>query len=80
MGPEVHHRRLRSRGGTHDVRNLVVLHGNCHRWCHANPEKAGKVGLVVSAWGPEPHLVAIEPAGVKVFLRSNGEYSETPDA
>lgn len=49
MTPELHHRKLRSRGGNHDIANLLALHAGCHRWVHANPAEATRLGLMVGA-------------------------------
>jgi hypothetical protein len=47
----VHHRKLRSQGGTDDLGNLVVIHANpCHTAIHANPLAARDAGLIVSAY------------------------------
>lgn len=42
----VHHRRLRSQGGTHDLSNLVALCDTAHRWAHDNPLAAQQLGLI----------------------------------
>ena len=44
LGGEIHHRLPKSRGGTHDLRNLVLICGRCHRWVHNNPAKAKEEG------------------------------------
>ena len=46
----VHHRKLRSQGGTDDLGNLAVLHTDCHLAVHANPAAARDAGLIVSAY------------------------------
>lgn len=47
----VHHRLPRSRGGTHDLANLVALCGDgtrgCHGWAESNPGEARLAGLTV---------------------------------
>ena len=42
----VHHRRLRSQGGTDDLSNLIGCCNSCHRWAHANPREASRLGLI----------------------------------
>ena len=44
-GLEPHHILPKSRGGTHDARNIVCLCPHCHRWTHANPEEAREQGF-----------------------------------
>jgi RNA-directed DNA polymerase len=36
---QVHHRKARSKGGTKDSGNLLLVHLNCHRQIHANKRK-----------------------------------------
>lgn len=45
----VHHRRLRSQGGTHDPSNLMALCHPAHDFAHANPAAAVELGLIVQA-------------------------------
>lgn len=45
-GLHVHHRRLRSQGGSHDPSNLVTLCDGAHRYVHANPAEAAMFGLI----------------------------------
>lgn len=47
---EVHHRKLRSQGGTWQPSNLLALHSECHRYVHANPTLARRCGWLVSAY------------------------------
>ena len=46
-GFDAHHRKLRSRGGTDEMDNVVALHRSCHEWVHANPHAATDLGLMV---------------------------------
>lgn len=46
----LHHRKLRSQGGTHTPANGVTLCARCHRWVHANPQRAAGLGLIVKSW------------------------------
>ena len=43
----VHHRKLRSQGGGHELTNLVLIHAECHEWTHANPTAAYVLGWMV---------------------------------
>lgn len=43
---DVHHVRPRSQGGTHDLSNLVCLCRSHHRWVHAHPAVAYRLGLL----------------------------------
>lgn len=53
-GYSLHHRRLRSAGGSHLPTNLVLLCGSgttgCHGRMHANPGWAQKHGWIVPRW------------------------------
>lgn len=50
-GLQIHHRRLRSQGGTHSPTNLVVLCPGHHREVHDNPARGYACGLLVRAGG-----------------------------
>jgi hypothetical protein len=43
----LHHRQLRSQGGTHLPENIAHLSEKCHRWVHENPAEAAERGLIV---------------------------------
>ena len=43
---EVHHKLPRSRGGKHDLDNLVTLCSKHHRWVHANPLLAYELDML----------------------------------
>lgn len=47
---ELHHRKLRSRGGDDSEANLVGICRDCHGWIHANPAEATARGWMVSSW------------------------------
>jgi hypothetical protein len=47
-----HHRKLRSRGGTNELRNLLDSCPNCHRRAHEEVELATALGLQVPSWMP----------------------------
>lgn len=46
-GTHVHHRQLRSQGGTNDVENLLDVCVSCHSFIHANPAKSYALGLLI---------------------------------
>lgn len=46
----VHHRQLRSQGGSDDPGNLVVLHDTCHKRIHANVLWARRHGWIIPSW------------------------------
>lgn len=47
-----HHRKLRSRGGSNEMDNLLASCGHCHDWAHANPGLATALGLQVPSGMP----------------------------
>lgn len=48
-GGHIHHRKLRSQGGTHDPENLIYLHHHCHKTIHDNPRIAYALGFLLKA-------------------------------
>ena len=46
----VHHRKLRSQGGRHELPNLLHLSHACHAAAHGNPERSYALGLIVHGW------------------------------
>lgn len=46
----IHHRRLRSQGGRHELVNLLDVCFACHAAIHANPERSYALGLLVHGW------------------------------
>ncbi len=46
----IHHRRLRSQGGRHELANLLHLNYLCHADIHANPERSYALGMLVHSW------------------------------
>ncbi len=59
----IHHRKLKSQGGTDDPTNLLALHRDCHtgpRGVHMNPERSYELGHLVRSFE--------EPADVLVLL------------
>lgn len=47
----VHHRRLRSQGGSNEPENLLHLCASCHSWCHRHPVLAEHLGLLETRGG-----------------------------
>ena len=52
----VHHRKMRSAGGSHSVDNLLALCHACHDWIHANPEESYARGWLLHSWQIEGPL------------------------
>ncbi len=63
-GPlEIHHRKYRSRGGTHDVSNLVAVcgwgnHTGCHGWTHTQVWRSTSEGWTVRS-GHDPLVIPV---------------------
>lgn len=73
-GFEIHHRRLRSRGGDHTLTNLLALCSRCHQWVHHQPREATRLGLMVASWNDPAETPLILPNGQQVFLQPDGTY------
>jgi hypothetical protein len=62
-GRNLHHRKLRSRGGPHTVSNLITLSGSgttgSHGYMHGNPLIATRHGFIVPAWIDDVSTVPI---------------------
>lgn len=86
----LHHRQLRSRGGRHEISNLVTLSGSgttgTHGWVHGHPLAATRLGFLVPSWihdpGTVPVLVQTHPRWKRwVLLEGNGHVTPLePDA
>ena len=50
-GTHVHHRRYRSRGGTNDLDNLILVCEPMHTWIHQNGKTGGPANLLGLALG-----------------------------
>jgi hypothetical protein len=50
QGEHVHHRKLRSQGGTNDLANLLDVCRRCHATIHANPAASYATGLLVRSY------------------------------
>ena len=61
----VHHRKLRSQGGTDDPSNVIGLQGSgttgCHGWAHHHRAEAEKLGLIVPSWA-DPAAIPVQSA------------------
>jgi hypothetical protein len=59
----LHHRKLRSRGGENTVPNLITLSGSgttgSHGWVHAHPAAATRLGFIVPSWIDDPADVPV---------------------
>lgn len=59
---DAHHRKLRSRGGTWALSNLLAVHPDCHTnqpaSIHMNPEKANRLGAMLHGW-QDPGLAVV---------------------
>lgn len=74
----VHHRLLRSQGGTDSLSNLMGVHHSCHngdtKSIHAQPHQAYNEGWMVRA-GHDPRTASMRvPEGMRVLLRDDGLY------
>lgn len=76
----IHHRVLRSQGGTHTPENLVTLCGTgttgCHGWVHANITEATDAGWIVQG-GEDPATVLVQyvsehGGGYSALLEADG--------
>ena len=72
----LHHRKLKSRGGKDSAANLIVVHNFCHIQhkdsIHDNPEESERMGFMVPSWAnPEEHPL-IRPDGSIVLLFDDG--------
>jgi HNH endonuclease len=56
----VHHRKLRSQGGNHELVNLALVHTSEHEWAHAHPAVSYELGWMVRG--------SSDPAEVPVVL------------
>lgn len=68
----LHHRRLRSQQGGHEVANLIHICHVCHDWIHKHPAAAFDHGwLVRSTCEPEVSTLLYR-CSKRVFLRPDG--------
>lgn len=73
----VHHRKLRSQGGSDSPANLAALCLPCHGWCHAHPADAVADGWIVRSYG-DPETVAVRVLLSPVLLAADGAYYLLP--
>lgn len=72
----LHHRRLRSQQGGHEVANLIHICHMCHDWIHRNPRESYQRGLLVrSTCDPELEVLMYR-CSEWVFLRPDGRVLE----
>ena len=83
---DVHHRMYKSRGGTHDVWNLLALCGGAgglsggnHSGCHgvAHSAEGHELGWSVHAWG-DPLDIPLMYRGVMHRLTTDGTAEPAP--
>lgn len=56
-GTVVHHRKLRSQGGTNDPANLLLLCAGCHDYVHGHPALSYAAGYLLHQWEREVDFV-----------------------
>lgn len=49
----VHHRKMRSQGGTNGLDNLLDVCASCHSTIHRQPARSYAAGWLVQGWAPE---------------------------
>jgi hypothetical protein len=69
----VHHRRLRSQGGSNDVSNLLALHDRCHASVHQNPRLSYEMGWLVPSWADPLEYPLTLPDGRQVLLTNESD-------
>lgn len=78
-GTEISHRKRRREGG-HEMSNLCLACGPCHRgWAHANPQAAMDTGFMISVHGPDPQTVPIKTFYGWAILTDDGQIHASPD-
>ena len=76
---EIHHRKFRSRGGTHDPSNLIHLCGfGNHTGCHgiAHSERGHELGWSVHSWDEPARVPVRYPDGSWWLLDHSGGREE----
>ena len=68
----LHHRKLRSQLGQHEVPNLVYVCHECHAWIHANPAKSYERGFLVRGARVPEHQPVLYRNGSMFFLARDG--------
>jgi 5-methylcytosine-specific restriction endonuclease McrA len=62
-GDVIHHRKLRSQGGTNALANLMLLCDACHRYVHGHPAMSYAAGYLLHRSDPEVPLSKGESYG-----------------
>jgi len=74
----LHHRKLKSRGGKDAVSNLIVVHNTCHirhkDSIHDNPVEAERMGFMCPSWRDPAEHPLIRSDGSIVLLLDDGSY------
>ena len=68
----LHHRKLRSQGGKHEVPNLVGICHMCHHWIHMHPAISYTHGWIVKST-KDPQTVPFVLRGRAAFLTPVGQ-------
>ena len=55
-GEHIHHRKLRSQGGTNSANNLIDVCTPCHNWIHAHPALSYERGWLIHGYADETPL------------------------
>lgn len=69
---DAHHRKLRSRGGSNDLENLVAVCPGCHNTIHDYPALATERGFMVYAGKNPADIPLVFPGGHRVILTRDG--------
>lgn len=74
---EMDHRRAKGMGGslrksTHSPANASLLCADCHRWKHANPNKAADSGWHVRQWESPETVPLIDAFGNRFLFEMDG--------
>jgi hypothetical protein len=74
----LHHRKLKSRGGVDPVAPLIAGHNYCHIQqkdsIHDNPEESERMGFMCPSWVDPAEHPLIRPDGSIVLLLEDGSY------
>lgn len=74
-GSEIHHRKLRSQGGQHDLDTCILLCKHCHMAVHANPARSYEQGLLVKSFDTP----VFPPAFYRGVMREEEEDGRSED-
>jgi hypothetical protein len=73
---EAHHRKLRSRGGTDEVTNLLALCRSCHSGWHSRGRLATEHGFIVASFADPASVPVLLRMQRRVWLTVDGRYRE----